>query len=145
MAPTPKLPSAAAAAEDDIVHLKARFDRFLHEAFVDDQVYKKRNDADFAYLLNGHRKSTEFLSLFIGEGLRRASKNLSEQETDDVLDGAAAIFRFVGAKDVFERFYKQHLAKRFLPERSVSDDAERAMIAKLRAECCTTDSSRRRI
>jgi len=35
-------------------------------------------------------------------------------------------------KDVFERYYKQHLAKRLLLNRSVSDDAERGMLSKLK-------------
>jgi len=34
-----------------------------------------------------------------------------------------AIFRFIQEKDVFEKYYKQHLAKRLLSNRSVSDDA----------------------
>ena len=38
-------------------------------------------------------------------------------------------------KDVFERYYKSHLAKRLLNNRSVSDDAERGMLAKLKVEC----------
>jgi len=38
-------------------------------------------------------------------------------------------------KDVFERYYKNHLAKRLLLGRSVSDDAERGMLAKLKVEC----------
>jgi len=45
------------------------------------------------------------------------------------------IFRFLQEKDVFEKYYKQHLAKRLLLGRSVSDDAERNMIAKLKTEC----------
>jgi cullin 3 len=36
---------------------------------------------------------------------------------------------------VFERYYKNHLAKRLLHNRSVSDDAERGMLAKLKVEC----------
>ena len=36
---------------------------------------------------------------------------------------------------MFEKYYKQHLAKRLLLSRSVSDDAERNMIAKLKTEC----------
>lgn len=40
--------------------------------------------------------------------------------------------RFIQEKDVFEKYYKQHLAKRLLLSSSVSDDAERNMIAKLK-------------
>ena len=38
-------------------------------------------------------------------------------------------------KDVFEAFYKKDLAKRLLLGRSASNDAEKAMITKLKAEC----------
>lgn len=41
----------------------------------------------------------------------------------------------VQGKDVFEAFYKKDLAKRLLLGRSASVDAEKAMIAKLKAEC----------
>lgn len=45
------------------------------------------------------------------------------------------MFRFVTEKDVFERYYKSHLAKRLLQGRSVSDDAEKGMLSKLKIEC----------
>ncbi len=48
---------------------------------------------------------------------------------DLVLDKTITVFRFLGEKDVFERYYKGHLAKRLLLKRSVSDDAERGMLA----------------
>ncbi|KAL3255911.1 hypothetical protein MRX96_046646 [Rhipicephalus microplus] len=38
-------------------------------------------------------------------------------------------------KDLFERYYKQHLAKRLLLNKSVSDDSEKNMISKLKTEC----------
>jgi len=52
-----------------------------------------------------------------------------------VLDKTIIIFRYISEKDVFERYYKTHLAKRLLLGRSVSDDAERGMLAKLKVEC----------
>lgn len=45
------------------------------------------------------------------------------------------MFRFLQEKDVFERYYKQHLAKRLLLNKSVSDDWEKNMISKLKTEC----------
>lgn len=50
------------------------------------------------------------------------------------------LFRFLQDKDVFERYYKQHLAKRLLFNRSVSDDAERSMLSKLKVspQCIKT-------
>lgn len=35
---------------------------------------------------------------------------------------------------MFERYYKGHLAKRLLQGKSVSDDAERGMLAKFKVE-----------
>ncbi len=43
--------------------------------------------------------------------------------------------RYLQEKDVFEKYYKQHLGKRLLSGRSVSDDAERALLVKLKTEC----------
>jgi cullin 3 len=54
---------------------------------------------------------------------------------DIVLDKTITVFRYITEKDIFERYYKGHLAKRLLLGRSVSDDAERGMLAKLKVEC----------
>ena len=61
------------------------------------------------------------------------------QKTDDeielVLDRTITLFKFITEKDAFERYYKGHLARRLLSGRSVSDDAERGMLTKLKVEC----------
>jgi len=77
-------------------------------------------------------KSPEYISLFIDEKLRKGAKGGSEDEIERILDKVMTLFRFIQEKDVFERYYKQHLAKRLLLGRSVSDDAERSMISKLK-------------
>ena len=45
------------------------------------------------------------------------------------------LFRYLQEKDVFEKYYKQHLAKRLLSGRTASDDAERSFLLKLKTEC----------
>ena len=59
----------------------------------------------------------------------------SDTEIDIVLDKTILIFRYITDKDLFDRYYKGHLAKRLLNGRSISDDAERGMLAKLKLEC----------
>jgi len=59
----------------------------------------------------------------------------TDEEIDIVLEKTITVFRFVAEKDIFERYYKSHLAKRLLFNRSTSDDAERGMLAKLKVEC----------
>lgn len=56
----------------------------------------------------------------------------SEEETEQSINDAVSLFRFVQDKDVFERHYKQHLAKRLLMAKSASDDMERLVIGKLK-------------
>lgn len=46
------------------------------------------------------------------------------------------------AKDVFEAFYCRKLSKRLLLEKSISNDLERSIIAKLKAECGSTFTNR---
>lgn len=57
---------------------------------------------------------------------------MTEAEIESVLDKTMVLFRFLQEKDVFERYYKQHLAKRLLLNKSVSDDSEKNMISKLK-------------
>lgn len=67
---------------------------------------------------------------------------LTEQEVETILDKAMVLFRFMQEKDVFERYYKQHLARRLLTNKSVSDDSEKNMISKLKVRqyLCTFSS-----
>lgn len=57
---------------------------------------------------------------------------MSEQEIETILDKTMVLFRYLLEKDVFERYYKAHLAKRLLLNKSVSDDSEKNMISKLK-------------
>ncbi|XP_070538855.1 cullin-3-like [Ptychodera flava] len=119
----------------DLLDLKDRFDHFLHESFSDDRLFKQTISGDFEYFLNLNNKSPEYLSLFIDDKLKKGVKGMSEQDVELVLDKAMVLFRFLQEKDVFERYYKQHLAKRLLLNKSVSDDSEKNMISKLKTEC----------
>ncbi|PSN55549.1 Cullin-3 [Blattella germanica] len=91
--------------------------------------------SDFEHFLNLNPKSPEYLSLFIDDKLKKGVKGMTEQEIEMVLDKTMVLFRFLQEKDVFERYYKQHLAKRLLLNKSVSDDSEKNMISKLKTEC----------
>ncbi|XP_034230690.1 cullin-3 isoform X2 [Thrips palmi] len=119
----------------NLLDLKDRFDKFLHESFGNDKTFKQVIASDFEYFLNLNPKSPEYLSLFIDDKLKKGVKGMTEQEIEQVLDKTMVLFRFLQEKDVFERYYKQHLAKRLLLNKSVSDDSEKNMISKLKTEC----------
>ncbi|XP_049744279.1 cullin-3 isoform X2 [Elephas maximus indicus] len=118
-----------------LLDLKSRFDRFLQESFNNDRLFKQTIAGDFEYFLNLNSRSPEYLSLFIDDKLKKGVKGLTEQEVETILDKAMVLFRFMQEKDVFERYYKQHLARRLLTNKSVSDDSEKNMISKLKTEC----------
>ncbi|XP_026468233.1 cullin-3-A [Ctenocephalides felis] len=119
----------------NLLDLKDRFDHFLHNSFCNDKIFKQMISSDFEHFLNLNSKSPEYLSLFIDDKLKKGAKGMTEQEIEAVLDKTMVLFRYLQEKDVFERYYKQHLAKRLLLNKSVSDDSEKNMISKLKTEC----------
>ncbi|XP_075211864.1 cullin 3 [Lycorma delicatula] len=119
----------------NLLDLKDRLDHFLHNSFANDKIFKQMIASDFEHFLNLNQKSPEYLSLFIDDKLKKGVKGMTEQEIESVLDKTMVLFRFLQEKDVFERYYKQHLAKRLLLNKSVSDDNEKNMISKLKTEC----------
>ncbi|GAA5935658.1 cullin family protein [Sporobolomyces koalae] len=117
-----------------VLSLKDKFDRLLAQAFSDDKAFEKTINDAFSVFVNENRKAPEYISLFIDENLRKGLKGKTESEVDDVLNKSISLFRFLVQKDAFEKYYNGHLARRLISQRSVSDDAERNMLAKFKIE-----------
>lgn len=136
-----KAPSAAATNlaqalrwVQDVLDLKDKFDKILEKAFMDDkQVQASINEA-FQSFINANQRAPEFLSLFIDEHLKKGAKAKTDEEMEQALEKTLILFRYLTDKDKFERYYKNHLARRLLYGRSANDDAERNMVTKLKAE-----------
>ncbi|XP_072376964.1 cullin-3 isoform X1 [Diabrotica undecimpunctata] len=106
--------------------------------FIDDKLkkgVKGMKSSNLERFLNLSPTSSEYLSLISDDKLKKSVEIMTEQEIEQVLDKSMVLFRFLQEKDVFERYYKQHLAKRLLLNKSVSDDYEKNMISKLKTEC----------
>ncbi|KAI6218855.1 CULLIN-2 domain-containing protein [Aphelenchoides fujianensis] len=105
----------------NLLDLKDQYDKFLEESFLNDKEFKKTIQTDFEFFFNfnptpnsqPHSKSAEYLSLYIDDKLKKGLKD------------AMILFKFLEDKDLFESHYKKNLAKRFLFNRSISDDAEK--------------------
>ncbi|KAI0313750.1 Cullin-domain-containing protein [Amylostereum chailletii] len=139
-----KRPTASAGAQslalalkwvEDVLALKDKFDNILRACFCNDRDLESGLNEAFETFVNQQPRAPEFISLFIDENLKKGLKGKTDSEVEIILDKTITVFRFLTEKDVFERYYKGHLAKRLLLGRSVSDDAERGMLAKLRIEC----------
>eukprot|EP00035_Acanthoeca_spectabilis_P011079 m.195079 g.195079 ORF g.195079 m.195079 type:complete len:737 (-) comp15223_c0_seq2:854-3064(-) len=89
----------------------------------------------FSAVINTHKRISEYLSIYIDHVIRVHVKEKSSDNVEQVFDRAIRLFRLLTEKDVFERYYKQHLARRLLMVKSSSDEAERMVISRLKAEC----------
>lgn len=49
------------------------------------------------------------------------------------------LFKFLQEKDMFEKYYKQHLSDRLLGNKGVSEDTERTMILRLKVRSAYID------
>ncbi|MCO5592501.1 hypothetical protein L7F22_046504 [Adiantum nelumboides] len=114
---------------------KDKYDTVITTAFLNDKTFQNALNPSFEYFINLNPRSPEFISLFVDDKLRKGLKGVSEEDVESILDKVMMLFRYLQEKDVFEKYYKQHLAKRLLSGKSVSDDAERSLIVKLKTEC----------
>lgn len=118
-----------------LLDLKDKYDKVISLAFNNDKTFQNALNSSFEYFINLNARSPEFISLFVDDKLRRGLRGVSEEDIEIVLDKVMMLFRYLQEKDVFEKYYKQHLAKRLLSGKTVSDDAERSLIVKLKTEC----------
>ncbi|KIY43994.1 Cullin-domain-containing protein [Fistulina hepatica ATCC 64428] len=119
----------------NVLDLKGKLDVIWRNSFNKDRDIESAMNEAFSTFINKNEKAPEFISLFIDDILKRGLKGKTDVEVDAELDKTITVFRYITDKDIFERYYKGHLGKRLLHSRSVSDDAERGMLAKLKVEC----------
>lgn len=124
-----------------VVSLLLRFHEQVHCAW---KVCFKQNEVLFdtlkdsfeAFVNQRPNRLAELLAKHMDMLLRPNSKAaFTAAELEAKLDDCLVLFKFIHGKDVFEAFYKNHLARRLLLNRSFSLETERSMLSKLRQEC----------
>lgn len=130
--------AAAIRWVDAVLQLKQKYDTILVAAFQSDQGLQTALSRSFTDFINAFERSSEFLSLFFDENMKKGIKGKTENEVDALLDKGITLLRYVQDKDMFERYYKKHLSRRLLMKRSISMDAERQMISKMKMEVGNT-------
>ena len=118
-----------------VLAMRERYDKIVSTSFRGEKKTQKRMRESFEDFLNVDARASSCLAVYVDELLRTGLRGATEEQVNDELQKVIVVFRYLSDKDVFESFYKQHLAKRLLGNRSVSDDAERAMVSNLKAEC----------
>lgn len=118
-----------------VLGMRERYHKVLQVGFRDEKKTQKRLKESFEDFLNEDARAASCLAVYSDELLRVGLRGASEAQVTEELQKVIVVFRYLQDKDVFEAYYKQHLAKRLLGGRSVSDEAERAMVSQLKAEC----------
>jgi cullin 3 len=118
----------------DVLDLKDRFDRIWKVAFNQDQVLQTAQTRSFSDTINALQRSSEYISLFIDDNMKKGIKGKTEEEVDQVLEKAITLVRYLQDKDIFETYYKKHLSKRLLMGKSVSLDVEKQMLGRMKIE-----------
>jgi cullin 3 len=128
---------------EGVLEMRARYTELLTRAFytIDttgrvqrDSAFEAAFDKAFEEICNKNQRFPEYLSFYVDSKMRKGKAQISDQELDTIFDDVLTLFRYLREKDVFEKYYKNHLARRLLGQKSTSDDAERAFIAKLKTE-----------
>ena len=124
--------AAAIQWVDDVLRLKRKYDLVLADAFHGDQVLQTGITRSFSDFINELERSSEYLSLFFDDHMRKGIKGKTENEVDILIEQGIMLLGYIQDKDMFERYYKKHLSKRLLMKRSINMDAERQMISKMK-------------
>lgn len=132
-----KAASQAIVWVEKVISLKGKYDTILKNLNNDSSIQKTIDNA-FVELLNKNPKISEYLSLFIDENVKK-SADKSEDELETMMNNAIIVFRFIKDKDVFEKYYKNHLAKRLLKSYK---DIERSLISKFKNEIGSSFTSK---
>lgn len=129
-----RVTAAAVKWVDDVLKLKDKFDTFLHGCFQSDKILESALTKSFSEFINLFSRSSEFVSLFIDDNLKNGIRGKTEAEVDESMEKAIVLVRFLQDRDMFQRYYQKHLARRLLHGKSESEDAEKQLISRMKQE-----------
>ncbi|KAK9438818.1 Cullin-3 [Metarhizium brunneum] len=132
--PAAQQTAAAVKWVDDVLRLKDKFDNLLVQCFQDDLIIQTCLTKSFSDFINMFARSSEYVSLFIDDNLKRGIRGKTEAEVDVVLDKAIVLIRYLLDRDMFQTYYQRHLARRLLHGKSESHDVEKQIISRMKQE-----------
>ena len=118
-----------------ILILKEENDNLINSIFENDLTIEKARDSAFRTFINNNEKSSRFLAMYCDNELKRGIKGQTEDEIEVSLNKILSFFRFLYSRDSFLKDYTKYLSLRLLNESSYSNEAEKAMLTKLKTEC----------
>ncbi|KAL0421104.1 UNVERIFIED_CONTAM: Cullin-3A [Sesamum latifolium] len=107
---------------ETLLEKRDKYDKVISLVFSNDKTFQNALNSSFKYFINLNTRSPEYISLFVDDKLRKGLKGVKEEEIEVILDKVMMLFRYLQEKDVFEKYYKQHLAKQLLSGKTVSGE-----------------------
>lgn len=120
---------------NDLLKLREKYENILNKSFDRDSAMQTAMKLSFENCVNKNTKTALALTLYTDNLLKKGIKGMEENAIDSALDQVILLFRYISDKDIFENFYKMFLGRRLLNMHSLSDDAEKLMVRKLKIEC----------
>ncbi|VVC31679.1 Cullin, N-terminal,Cullin, conserved site,Cullin repeat-like-containing domain,Cullin homology,Cullin [Cinara cedri] len=126
---------------EEVLAVHKKYKCMVIEVFQNDLSFSSALDKAFTVIINYKpvknlpSKSPEYLSKYCDNLLKKTSKGMFDYEIDRKLLQSITIFKYIDDKDVFQKFYQRHLAKRLIHHQSQSMDGEEGMINKLKQAC----------
>jgi cullin 3 len=132
--PAAQQTAAAIKWVDDVLMLKDKFDHLWTACFAQDKLIETALTKSVTEFINVFSRSSEYVSLFIDDSLKRGIRGKTEAEVDAVLEKAIILIRYLQDRDLFQTYYQRHLARRLLHGKSESHDVEKQIILRMKQE-----------
>jgi cullin 1 len=119
--------------------LHDRFSHVLTTCFDSSTIFHKALKEAFESFCNksirGH-SVPELMAAFSDAILRKGgASKLAEDDMDSVLDKLVQVMDYISDRDMFSEFYRKKLARRLLYSTTCGEDAEKAMLSRLKQQC----------
>lgn len=129
-----------------MIELKDRLDKILKHSFDDNLIFGDALKEAFESVMNSRQnRPAELIAKYADYQLRGGvteRTSLSDDQLDSIMDKIIVMFRFLQGKDIFESFFKKDLSLRLLLSRTISIEAEKKFVSRLKQECGSAFTSR---
>jgi len=115
-----------------VLSMRDKYDSIVEKSFNGDKRAQKKLKEAFETFLNVDSRAASYLAVYLDQLMRSGLKGVQESEADEKLGKVIAVFRYLQDKDIFEDFYRKHLGRRLLQNKSLSDTYEKICVAKVR-------------
>jgi len=117
----------------NLIKLHQRFFNLVKHSFNDDQLFHKALKEAFEEFINMNYFTSNYLAKYANDILRKGNR-AAVLDLDRTMDHVVMLYGYIRDKDIFERDYQTYLGHRLLQDLSESEEAEKAMIGKLKTE-----------